>query len=78
MSCSVIWLCVRVILESVCERVCVSSVCLICAVCVCVCAAGILSLLEEPELELKVFALQRLNQLVDRFWAEIAERVSKL
>ena len=53
-----------------CVCVCMSSVC--------VCAAGILSLLEEPELELKVFALQRLNQLVDRFWAEIAERVSKL
>ena len=53
--------------------VCVSDMC-----CVCVCAAVILSLLEEPELELKVFALQRLNQLVDRFWAEIAERVSKL
>jgi 26S proteasome regulatory subunit N2 len=40
-------------------------------------AAGILSLLEESELEVKVFALQRLNQLVDRFWAEIADCVSK-
>lgn len=41
-------------------------------------AAGILSLLDESELEVRVFALQRLNQLVDRFWAEIAESVSKL
>ena len=41
-------------------------------------AAGILSLLAEPEVEVKVFALQRLDELVDCFWAEIADRVSKL
>lgn len=41
-------------------------------------AAGILSLLEEAELEVKVFALHRLNELVDGFWAEIADCVSKL
>ena len=46
--------------------------------CCCINAAGILSLLDESELEVKVFALQRLNTLVDRFWAEIAESVSKL
>ena len=56
----------------------VLCVCLPLCVCVCVCAAGILSLLEETDSEVKVFALQRLNTLVDRFWAEIAECVSKL
>ena len=40
--------------------------------------AGILSLLSEPEAQVKVFALNRLNQLVDDFWAEIAESVSDM
>ena len=40
--------------------------------------AGILALLAEPELEVKVFALQRLNDLVDSFWAEIAGHVAEL
>lgn len=40
--------------------------------------AGVLALLEEPENELKVFALIRLNELVDNFWAEIAEDVTKM
>ena len=41
-------------------------------------AAGILSLLNEPENEIKVFALQRLDELVGDFWAEIAEDISKM
>ena len=40
--------------------------------------AGVLSLLKESEDEIKVFALQRLNELVDDFWAEISEDVSKM
>ena len=40
--------------------------------------AGILSLLSEPEEKVKVFALNRLDQLVDDFWAEIAESVSNM
>lgn len=40
--------------------------------------AGILSLLSEEEVQVKVFALNRLNQLVDDFWAEIAESVSSM
>ena len=40
--------------------------------------AGVLALLEEPENELKVFALSRLDELVDTFWAEIADNVSKM
>jgi 26S proteasome regulatory subunit N2 len=41
-------------------------------------AAGILALLDDPEPELKGFALQNLNEVVDDFWAEISESVSKL
>jgi 26S proteasome regulatory subunit N2 len=40
--------------------------------------AGILALLDDPEPELKGFALQNLNEVVDDFWAEISESVSKL
>ena len=40
--------------------------------------AGVLALLEEPENELKVFALSRLDELVDTFWGEIADNVSKM
>ena len=35
-------------------------------------------MLKESEDEIKVFALQRLNELVDDFWAEISEDVSKM
>ena len=41
-------------------------------------AAGILALLEEPENEVKVFALNKLNQIVDVFWPEISENVDKI
>ena len=41
-------------------------------------AAGILSLLKEAEDEIKVFALKRLDQLVNIFWAEIAESISTM
>ncbi len=40
--------------------------------------AGILSLLKESEDEIKAFALKRLDQLVDVFWAEIAESISAM
>ena len=42
----------------------------------CIPLAGVLSLLSEPEAEVKVFSLNRLNQLVDDFWAEIADSVT--
>jgi len=41
-------------------------------------AAGVLALLEEPEPEVKLFSLQKLNQIVDVFWAEISEAVDKV
>ena len=41
-------------------------------------SAGVLSLLKESEDEIKVFALQRLNELVDDFWAEISESISQM
>ncbi|KXS20828.1 26S proteasome regulatory complex, non-ATPase subcomplex, Rpn2/Psmd1 subunit [Gonapodya prolifera JEL478] len=41
-------------------------------------AAGLLALLDEPEQELRVYSLQKLNLLVDQFWAETADSVSKI
>ena len=37
-----------------------------------------LSLLDEAEEEIQVFALSRLDELVDVFWAEIAESITKM
>ena len=37
-----------------------------------------LSLLDEIEEEIQVFALSRLDELVDVFWAEIAESITKM
>ncbi|CAG8688334.1 13834_t:CDS:10, partial [Gigaspora margarita] len=39
---------------------------------------GIISLLEEPEEELKIYALKKLNEIVDQFWAEISDAVQKI
>ncbi|CAJ0831048.1 11784_t:CDS:2, partial [Entrophospora sp. SA101] len=41
-------------------------------------AGGIISLLDESEEQLKIYALQRLNSVVDQFWAEISEAISKM
>ncbi|TPX45587.1 hypothetical protein SeMB42_g03942 [Synchytrium endobioticum] len=41
-------------------------------------AAGVISLLDEREAQLKVYALQTLNSIVDQFWAEISDAVSKI
>lgn len=40
--------------------------------------AGIISLLEEPRPELKVFALRKLDNIVDEFWPEISEAIEKM
>lgn len=40
--------------------------------------AGILALLDEPEPELQIFALERLNEILDVFWPEIADSVQKM
>ena len=42
------------------------------------CLAGIISLLDEPADEAKVFALQKLNGIVNNFWAEISEVINKM
>jgi hypothetical protein len=39
---------------------------------------GILSLLDESDESLLVFALQQLNSVVDIFWAEIADSIDKM
>ncbi|XP_045472348.1 26S proteasome non-ATPase regulatory subunit 1 [Harmonia axyridis] len=41
-------------------------------------AAGVISLLEEPRPELKVFALKKLDTIVDEFWPEISEAIEKI
>lgn len=41
-------------------------------------AAGIISLLDEPMPELKVFALKKLDDIVDEFWPEISEAIEKI
>ncbi|KAI4902084.1 hypothetical protein NFI96_014702, partial [Prochilodus magdalenae] len=40
--------------------------------------AGIISLLDEDEPQLKEFALHKLNSIVNDFWAEISESVDKI
>lgn len=39
---------------------------------------GIVALLSEPETELKVFALRKLDEIVNDFWAEIADSLQAL
>lgn len=41
-------------------------------------ASGFLSLLDEDEPELHQYALQKLNDLVIEFWAEIARSIVKM
>ena len=41
-------------------------------------AAGVIALLQEREADMKVFALNRLNILVDEFWPEISEAIEQL
>lgn len=40
--------------------------------------AGIISLLDEPMSELKIFALRKLDCIVDEFWPEISESIEKM
>ncbi|KAI8977190.1 armadillo-type protein [Mycotypha africana] len=41
-------------------------------------ANGIIALLDESQPELKIYALQQLNTLVDEFWAEVADSIAKI
>lgn len=41
-------------------------------------AAGLLGLLDEPDNQLKSYALQQLDATVDQFWTELADHVSKM
>ncbi|KAI5808617.1 armadillo-type protein [Peziza echinospora] len=41
-------------------------------------AAGLLGLLDEPDNQLKSYALQQLDATVDQFWTELADHVSKI
>ena len=46
--------------------------------CVYLLAAGVIALLDEPEDQLKVYALRRLNDIVPEFWPEISDHVEKM
>jgi 26S proteasome regulatory subunit N2 len=39
---------------------------------------GFISLLQEGAPELKLYALSHLNNIVDQFWAEISDSISKM
>lgn len=41
-------------------------------------ASGVIALLDEDQVELKTYALQKLNSLVNDFWAEISDSVAKI
>lgn len=41
-------------------------------------AASFIALLDEEQQELKFFALEKLNSLVDEFWPEIASDIQKV
>lgn len=41
-------------------------------------AQGVISLLSEPAIELRIHALELLNQLVDQFWTEISDAVASI
>jgi hypothetical protein len=41
-------------------------------------AAGLIGLLDERDASLKSYALVKLDELVDQFWAQIADDVSKM
>ena len=41
-------------------------------------AGGLLALLDEPQSQVQGYALEKLNDVVDVFWAEIADAVDKI
>jgi 26S proteasome regulatory subunit N2 len=41
-------------------------------------AAGLVGFLSEPDPELKIFALRKLDEEIDLLWPEIADSVGKM
>lgn len=41
-------------------------------------ASGLLALLEESEPKLKVYALNKLDHIVDEFWPEISDNIQQM
>lgn len=41
-------------------------------------AAGLIGLLDESDKQLRCYALEKLDELVNQFWPEIADSVSKM
>lgn len=40
--------------------------------------SGLLSMLDESEVELQQYALQQIETLTDKFWPEIATQITKM
>lgn len=40
--------------------------------------SGILALLQDESTEIKEYALQQLNQVIDEFWPEISDQIEKM
>lgn len=41
-------------------------------------SSGFLSMLDDPEAALQQYALEQINEVVDRFWPEIATQIPKM
>ena len=41
-------------------------------------AGGLLALLDEPQSQVQGYALEKLNDVVDVFWAEIADKIKEI
>ncbi len=41
-------------------------------------ASGLLALLEETEPKLKIYALEKLDSIVDEFWPEISDNIQQM
>ena len=41
-------------------------------------AAGFVGMLDDPDDTIKAFALTKLNTMVDQFWAEVADSLTKM
>jgi 26S proteasome regulatory subunit N2 len=40
--------------------------------------AGLIALLDDPDYKLQEYALKKLNDVIDEFWAEISDAIAKM
>jgi len=41
-------------------------------------SAGLIALLDDPEKKIQEYALKKLNEVIDEFWAEISDAIEKM